>query len=138
MRKGAKFAKISIAKIYIARFYPALINPHEVNEKVQHFPMIVRRKGGVVNTMVSNATARALIERSNQKHLECIDLEHSSWAKSLFQRMWLVKRTCITSKLEILEEAKKEAKLLFQHQIVSYVDQHSIPCDLFSISTKHL
>ena len=30
MRKGAKFAKISIAKIYITRFYPALINPHKV------------------------------------------------------------------------------------------------------------
>ena len=30
MRKGAKFAKISIAKIYIARFYPALINLHKV------------------------------------------------------------------------------------------------------------
>ena len=32
MRKGAKFAKISIAKIYIARFYLALINPHKVIE----------------------------------------------------------------------------------------------------------
>ena len=36
MRKGAKFAKISIAKIYIASFYPALINPHKVSFFLVH------------------------------------------------------------------------------------------------------
>ena len=62
-----------------------------------------------------------MIERSHDEHLKSIDLESSSWAKSLFRRMGLVKRTCTTSKPEILEKAKKEAKLLYQHQIVSYV-----------------
>ena len=55
------------------------------------------------------------------------ELEHSLWAKSLLRRIELIKRTCAASKHEIPEEAKNEAKLLFQHQIVSYFEQHSIP-----------
>ena len=84
-----------------------------MHEKVRHFLMIVRRKGEVVNKVVANAAARALIEGSNEEHLKCIDLERSSWAKSLFQKMRLVKRTCTTSKPEIPEKAKNETKLLF-------------------------
>ena len=101
-----------------------------IDEIVRHFLVIVRRKGGVVNTVVGNVTARAFIERSNEEHLKCIDLEHSSWAKSLFRRMGQVKRACTTSKLEIPRKAKNEVKLLFQHQIVSYVEQDSIPPSL--------
>ena len=41
-----------------------------MDEKVRHFLVIVRRKGGVVNTVIANATARALIERSNEEHLK--------------------------------------------------------------------
>ena len=40
--------------------------------------------------------------------------------------MGLIKGTCATSKPEIPEKAKNEAKLLFQHQILSYVEQYSI------------
>ena len=109
-----------------------------IDEIVRHFLVIVRRKGGVVNTVVGNVTARAFIERSNEEHLKCIDLEHSSWAKSLFRRMGQVKRACTTSKLEIPRKAKNEVKLLFQHQIVSYVEQDSIPPSLILNSTKHL
>ena len=38
--------------------------------------MIVKRKG-FVNTVFGNEIARTLIERSNEEHLKCIDLEHS-------------------------------------------------------------
>ena len=34
MRKGAKFAKISIAKINLARIYPVLINTHKVSIEI--------------------------------------------------------------------------------------------------------
>ena len=37
-----------------------------------------------MNTMVANTTVKASIEKSNAEHLKYIDLEHSSWAKSLF------------------------------------------------------
>ena len=38
-----------------------------------------------------------------------------------------VKRTCTTSKPEIPELAKREAKLIFQHQIADLVEKHDIP-----------
>ena len=53
-----------------------------VDEKVRNFLQIVRRKGGVVNTVVAIATAKAPIEKSDQQHLKNLDLEISSWAKS--------------------------------------------------------
>ena len=84
-----------------------------LDEKVKNFLTILRRKGGIVNTAVAIATAQALIARSQDEHLKCIDLESSSWAKSLFNRMGFVKRTCTTSKPEIPEQAMKEAKLIF-------------------------
>ena len=43
--------------------------------------------------------------------------------------MGFVKRTCTTSKPEIPEQAM-EAKLIFQHQIVNFVEQYSIPPSL--------
>ena len=91
---------------------------------------VLRRKGGVVNTVVAIATAKALIARSQDEHLKCTDLEPTSRAKSLFKRMGFKKRTCTTSKPEIPELAKKEAKLIFQHQIADHVERHSIPSSL--------
>lgn len=81
--------------------------------------MVLRRQGGVVKTVDANATAQALIAWSQDEHLKNIDLESSSWAKSLFHRMGFVKPTCTTSKPEIL-------KKFYQHQIVRYVEEHSI------------
>ena len=107
---------------------PLMLGP--IDEKVQSFLHVLRRKGGVVNTVVAIATAKALIARSDEEHLKCIDIDKTSWAKSLFRRMGFKKRTCTTSKPEIPELAKKEAKLIFQHQIVDHVERHSIPPSL--------
>ena len=73
------------------------------------------------------ATAKALIERSDEQHLKVLDLELSSWAKSLFQRMGFVNRACTTSKPEVPELAKKEAGLILQHQIVDLIEKYQIP-----------
>ena len=101
--------------------------------------MIARGKGGVANTVVANATARALIERSNEEYLKCFDLEHFSWVKSLFQRMGQLKCTSTTSKPEIPEKAKNDPQLLFQHQIVNYVEQYSIlPSLILNFDQTHL
>ena len=59
--------------------------------------MILRRKGGVVNTVIADATAQALIDRSQGEQLKSIDSESSSWVKSLFHRVGFLKRTCTTS-----------------------------------------
>lgn len=64
-----------------------------------------------MNTMVANTTVKASIEKSKAEHLKYIDLEHSSWAKSLFRRMGLIKRVFTAMKPEIPENAKNEAKL---------------------------
>lgn len=101
-----------------------------LDEKVRNFLMTLRRKGGVVNAVVAIATARALIEKSQDEHLKCIDLNSTNWTQSLFRRMGFVKRMCTTSKPEIPDRAVKEAKLLFQHQIASLVEEHAIPPSL--------
>ena len=61
------------------------------------------------------ATAKALIERSNLEHLKEMDLENSSWAKSLFKRLGFVKMAATTGRPNIPEGAKKEAEILFLH-----------------------
>ena len=40
--------------------------------------MILRRKGGAVNSIVAIAVAQALIEKSADEHLKCIDLISST------------------------------------------------------------
>ena len=72
-----------------------------LDEKVQSFLHVLRRKGGVVNAAVVVATGKALIERSDYEHLKCLDLDSSFWAKSLFHRMGFKKQTCTTSKPEV-------------------------------------
>ena len=47
------------------------------------FLVILRSKGGVVNIIV----ARALIQKSSDELLKILDIDNSSWAKSLFARM---------------------------------------------------
>ena len=55
---------------------------------------------------------------------------HCDLAKSLFRHMGFKKRTFTTSKPEIHELAKKEAKLMFKHQIAEVAERHSIPLPL--------
>ena len=98
-----------------------------IDEKVRNFLQIIRREGGVVNTVVAIATAKALIARSDQQHFKVLDRDSSSWAKSLFQRMGFVKRAKTTSKSEIPERAKSEAALILHHQIVDLVEKHHMP-----------
>ena len=45
-----------------------------LDEKVKNFLMILRRKGGVVNSVVAIAVVQALIEKSTDEHLKCTGL----------------------------------------------------------------
>ena len=101
-----------------------------VDEKLCNFLQIVRGKGGVVNSVVAIATAKALIAKSDLEHLKALDLEYSSWTKSLFQRMGFVRRAKITSKLEIPERAKNEAAPILHHQIIDLVEKYQIPSSM--------
>ena len=102
----------------------------KLDETVKNFLIALRKKGGVVNTVVANATAKALISKSDNEYLQLIDLDSSSWAKSLFKRMGFVKRACTTSRPDIPASARKEAELIFHHQITTLKEKHQIPSSL--------
>ena len=79
----------------------------QLDEKVKKFLIGLRHKGGVVNTVVANATAKALIEKSDDEHLKLIDLEQTFWAKSLFGRLGFVKRAATTSRPDVPAGARE-------------------------------
>ena len=58
--------------------------------------------------------------------MKSIDLENTSWARSLFTRMGFVKRSATTSKSEIPEVAK----VIFQHHIAKAMEDYSIPLSI--------
>ena len=71
-----------------------------------------------------------LIAQNPQLNLDHIDLDSSSWAKSLFQRMGFTQRMKTTGKVQIPEGAKQEAELLYLRNIVTLVEEHNIPENL--------
>ena len=50
-----------------------------LDKKVKNFLLILGRKRGVVNSVVAIAVAQALIKKSADEHLKCIDLISSTW-----------------------------------------------------------
>ena len=71
----------------------------ELDEMVRKYLLTLSKRGGVINTTVVNATAKALM--SKYPHVVGqIDVDSSRWAKSLFSRMNFVKRRKTSSKVE--------------------------------------
>ena len=66
-KKAENFSKISLRKLG----RPLMLGT--LDAKAQTFLHVLRRKGGVVNTVVAIATAKALIARSQDEYLKCID-----------------------------------------------------------------
>ena len=58
-----------------------------LDEKVKHFLLQLRKKSGVVNTVVAVATAKALIAGSRD-HFKFIDLESTPWVKRVYLSKW--------------------------------------------------
>ena len=84
-----------------------------LDEKVKTFLHVLRRKGGVINTVVVVATAKGLIAKSLDEHLKCLDIDSSYWAKSLFRRMGLRSEHAPNPNRKSQNWQKKEAKLIF-------------------------
>ena len=98
----------------------------ELDKMVQKYLLTLSKRGGVINTTVANATAKALM--SKYPHVVGqIDVDSSRWAKSLFSRMNFVKWRKTSSKVDIPDGARKEIEYLFLHEIVSIVEKHKIP-----------
>ena len=75
---------------------------------------------------MATATAKSLLARYPDM-VGMIDVENSSWAKSLFERMGYSRRKATSAKLELPPGTRKEVELVFYHQIVEKVDKHNIP-----------
>ena len=101
-----------------------------LDEMVQRYLQAYRSRGGPVNSLIAVSMTKVLITRNPQLNLDHIDLDSSSWAKSLFQRMGFKRRMKTTGKVEIPEGAKQEAELLYLHNIVTLVEEHNIPQNL--------
>ena len=101
-----------------------------LDEMVRNFLLALRNRGGLVNSVIAVSAAKALIARNPHVLLSHIDLDSSSWAKSLFKRMGFRRRMKTTGKVEIPEGAKKEAEFLYLHKITSLIEKFKIPDSL--------
>ena len=100
-----------------------------LDQMVQRFLLTLRSRGVVVSRTIATDIARALIARNPQYNLGHVKID-SSWAYSLFRRMGFKRRMRTTGKAEIPEGVRKEAELLYLHDIVSIVKKHYIPSHL--------
>ena len=77
-----------------------------LDEMVQKY-ICAYRSRGPVNSIIAISITKVLIAHNPQFNLEHINLDSSSWAKSLFKRMGLTQRIKTTGKVEIPEGAKR-------------------------------
>ena len=101
----------------------------DIDQMVQTYIKSVSSRGGLITSTLANAAAKALMARYPNM-IANIDIDSSSWAKSLFRRMGFVRRMKTSSKVTIPDGARKEIEFLFQHQIVSAIEEHDIPCSM--------
>ena len=101
----------------------------EIDQMVQTYIKAVSSRGGLVTRTLANVAAKALIARYPNL-VGNIDVDSSSWAKSLFKRMGFVRRTKTPSKVSIPDGTRKEIEFLFHHEIVSLIEEHDIPCSM--------
>ena len=94
----------------------------ELDVIIQKFVRALSNCGAVI----SRADTIALL-KIYPKIVGKIDLEPSSWAKSLFMRTGYARRKNTSSKVEILDKARKEINYQFHFDIVSKVEKHNIP-----------
>ena len=100
----------------------------KINPLVQNYLKATRYKGGVANSLLAIATAKALLKRYARLEKENLKVERS-WAQSLFRRMGFVRRIKATGKVTPVG-AQNEAELKFLHQIANQVEKYQIPPSL--------
>ena len=98
----------------------------EIDLKYQKFLKVARSRGAVINTSIAIATANGFIEHSNDKSLKHLSLERP-WAQSLFPRMGYVRRFPTTGKVKLPQGVKREAELLYIHNILNLIETPKIP-----------
>ena len=90
----------------------------EIDAMVQRY--ILTESGAIISRAVTVSTTKALMKRyPNYTISQLVDIDSSSWAKILLQRMNFSRRRKTSSKVEIPCTAQKEIEFVFLHNIVS-------------------
>lgn len=113
-----------IAKYAAPTGRPLLLG--ELDAMIQTYITSISSRGCVVNSVIAKSAAKALIARYPDA-VGNVDIESSTWTKSLFKRMGFVNRRKTSSKVDIPDDARKEIEYIFLHDIVSLVEEHKIP-----------
>ena len=124
--KGVPIKK-SIPKYKSKTGRPLLIG--ELDSMVQRYLLAASNRGAVLTRASAVSAAKALLKKY-PNIVGDIDIESSSWAKSLYQRMGFTRRKCTSSKVDIPEKARKEIEYQFHYEIVSKVERYQIPSSL--------
>ena len=98
----------------------------ELDGLLQQYILAASNRGNVISRNIAVRAAKVIMERY-PRLIGSVDIESSHWAQSLFRRMGFRRHQATTSKLEILEGALKEIKMLFHHDIVTEVAKFNIP-----------
>ena len=101
----------------------------KIDPLVQNYLKATRYKGGVVNSLVAIATAKALLKRYPRLEKENLKIERS-WVQSLFRRMGFAHCIKTTGRVHIPVGSQKEAELKLLHQIVHQVEKYQFPSSL--------
>ena len=101
-----------------------------LDQMVQRFLLSFQSTGGLLSSAVAISATKALVARNLQYNLRRINLDSWHWAQSLFRRMGFKKRMQTTGKVEIPEGVRKEAELLYLHNIVMIIEKYEIPHSL--------
>ena len=79
-----------------------------------------------MNSSLAIATGKALIQKYPNA-VGNIDIDSSSWIKSLFNRMEYIRRMKTSSEDKVPGGARREIEFQFHHEIVTMIEKHNIP-----------
>jgi len=101
----------------------------DLDSMVQRYLLAASNRDAVLTRACAVSAAKALLKKYPNV-VGSIDLESSSWAKSLYKRMGFVQRKFTSAKVDIPEKARKEIEYQFHYDIVSKVERFQIPNSL--------
>ena len=106
-KQEGKDVKKSISEYSVATGRPLMLR--ELDNMVKIYIKALTIRGCTISPNLATATAKVLIPRYPDV-VGNIDIDSSSWAKSLFKRMGFVTRVKTSSKVKIPDRARKELK----------------------------
>ena len=122
-RKGITPSK-SLPKFCSKTGRPLLLG--DLDAMVQKYILAASNRGAVITRASAVSTAKTLLKKYPNV-VGKVDLDSSSWAKSLFLRMGFVQRKCTSAKVDIPEKARREIEYQYHYDIVSKAERYSIP-----------